>query len=117
MVWELQDDEIVTAWIEGVSFALALFVIIIIIYLRIKFPKLTAKGFVTLLIGYIVYSLHIGFDFLDTLVAKKVNDKTTAIYLTFDLLDAIFSFTGLFIIGFAFLKIANYGMELWREDV
>ena len=116
MVWELLADEKITAFIEATTFFGSLLILFVILYLRFKYPKLTAKGFVTLFWGSVVFSLHILFDLLDTLVAKKINDQTTIYYTVFDLLDAIFSFIGLFIIGFGFLRIAQYGMVLWKED-
>ena len=48
---------------------------------------------------------------------KDVDGNTTPLYTFFDLSDAIFAFIGLFVIGFAFLQIANFGMKLWKEDM
>ncbi len=107
-------DEFYTMIIELFIIGAALSNIFALVFLRKKYPKFTKKGFATLFIGFTFITLHFLFDLLDTLVTKKVNDETVFVYTLFDMLDAIFSFLGLFTVGFAFYQIAKYGMELWE---
>jgi hypothetical protein len=108
------NDEFQTAIIEGITIFAALSVVFVLFYLKSKYPKMTKKGFTELIIGFLIFAGHFLFDLLDTLVQKKVNGLTVQAYYTFDILDAVLSFIGLFIIVFAFIRIANYGMELWE---
>ncbi|QEE15091.1 hypothetical protein DSAG12_00914 [Promethearchaeum syntrophicum] len=119
MEWDSIDqlrlnDELGTITIELITAIAALSVIIIIIYLKIHYPKLTRKGFNEMIIGFGVFAAHFIFDLLDTWVTKKINGETALAYSVFDMLDAIFAFIGLFIIGFAFYRIALYGIKIWE---
>ncbi|MHA1491658.1 MAG: hypothetical protein ACTSRI_18635 [Promethearchaeota archaeon] len=114
---ELQaNNDIEAVPIEVISMIAALSIVIVLFYLKKKYPKLTKKGFNEFIIGVIIFSGHFFFDLLDTLVTKKIAGKTTLAYLLFDTLDAILAFMGLFIIGYAFYRIAQYGMELWGGE-
>ena len=120
MEWDSIDqlkinDELGTITIEFITILAALLVIIIIIYLKLHYSKLTKKGFNEMILGFGVFTAHFIFDLLDTWVTKKINDETTLAYFVFDTLDAIFAFIGLFIIGYAFYRIALYGMKIWEE--
>lgn len=108
------NDELGTITIEFITIIAALSVIIIIIYLKLHYPKLTKKGFNEMILGFGVFTAHFIFDLLDTWVTKKINDETTLAYTVFDMLDAIFAFLGLFIIGYAFYRIALYGIKIWE---
>ena len=108
------NDELVTITIEFITILAALSVIIIIIYLKIHYPKLTEKGFNEMILGFGVFTAHFVFDLLDTWVTKKIDGETTLAYSVFDRLDAIFAFLGLFIIGYAFYRIALYGIKIWE---
>ncbi len=108
------NDELGTITIEFITILAALSVIVILIYLKFHYPKLTKKGFNELIIGFGAFTAHFVFDLLDTWVTKKINDETTLAYTVFDRLDAIFAFIGLFIIGYAFYRIALYGMKIWE---
>ena len=110
------NNDIETIPTEIATIIASLFVLIVILYLKKKYPKLTRKGFVEFISGATIFTGHFIFDLLDTLVTKKINGQTTLAYLVFDTLDAVLAFVGLFIMGYAFYKIANYGMELWREE-
>jgi len=110
------NDELGTITIELITALAAISVIIILIYLKNHYPKLTQKGFNEMIIGFGVFTTHFIFDLLDTWVTKKINDETTLAYSVFDMLDAIFAFIGLFIIGFAFYRIALYGIKIWEEN-
>jgi hypothetical protein len=86
-------------------------------YIKRKYSQLTKKGYTELILGFGIFTLHFVFDLLDTLVENKnTDDSATVLYSMFDLLDAIFSFLGLFIIGYAFYRIAKSGMEIWRSE-
>lgn len=114
-IQQLKDaSEFTTMVIELIIILAAISNIFALVYLRKKYPKFTKKGFTDLFVGFTFITLHFLFDLLDTLVTKKINDETVFIYTLFDMLDAIFSFLGLFIVGFAFYKIAKHGMELWE---
>ena len=112
--WEITPDEKPTIIIELIISVIVIGTLIELLYIKIKYPKLTKKGFPILIIGFFIYALHFVFDLLDTVAMKEFNDENTFIYLLFDYLDAIFSFIGLFIIGFGFFSIARYGMEIWE---
>lgn len=108
------NNELGTITIEFITILAALSVIIIIIYLKLHYPKLTQKGFNEMILGFGLFTVHFVFDLLDTWVTKKINDETTLAYSVFDMLDAIFAFIGLFIIGYAFYRIALYGIKIWE---
>ncbi len=108
------NNEFTTITIEFITILASLSVIIILIYIKAHYPKLTRKGFNEMLIGFVVFTLHFAFDFLDTLVTKKINGETTLAYTIFDTLDAVFAFVGLFIIGYAFYRIALHGIKIWE---
>ena len=121
MEWDSIDqlrinEELETFTIEFITILAALSVIVILIYLKKHYSKLTRKGFNEMIIGFGVFTTHFIFDLLDTWVTKKINDETTLAYTIFDYLDAIFAFIGLFIIGFAFYRIALYGIKIWEEN-
>ena len=113
---EIKPDAVETVIIELLTIIAAIIIIGIVVYIKIKYSQLTKKGYSELILGFGIFTFHLLFDLLDTLVAKKVNEETTFIYSLFDLLDAIFSFLGLFIIGYAFYKIAKSGMEIWKGE-
>ncbi len=114
---ELQaNNDIEAVPIEVITLIAALSIVIVLFYLKKKYPKLTKKGFNEFIIGVIIFSGHFLFDLLDTLVTKKIAGETTIAYQLFDILDATLAFTGLFIIGYAFYRIAQYGMELWEGE-
>lgn len=122
IVWDsieqLQEgEELFTAITEGITVIAALSVILVLFYLKFRYSKLTKKGFIEFIIGASIFAVHFLFDLLDTLVTKEINGETTTAYQAFDILDATFAFIGLFIMGYAFFKIAQYGMELWEGDV
>jgi len=108
-MWEITEEEVGTLSIELLTIIAAASVLIVILYLKKEYPKLTKEGFVEFTLGVLVLIGHFTFDFLDTLA-----ESGSILDSTFDMLDAIFAFTGLFIIGFAFFKIAKYGMVLWE---
>ena len=110
-MWEITPEEINTVTIEIITILAACFVLLVILYLRKEYPKLTKEGFVEFILGVIILICHFLFDLLDTLAIDGSINETT-----FDILDAVFAFTGLFIIGYAFYKIAHYGMELWEGE-
>ena len=110
----IDNDELITIIIEFITIIAALSVIIIIIYLKLHYPKLTRKGFDEMILGFVFFTAHFVFDLLDTWVTKKINDETTLAYTVFDTLDAIFAFIGLFIIGYSFYRIALYGIVIWE---
>ena len=112
--FEVTPEEMQTFIIEIIISLIAIGTVVGLLYIKKKYPKLTKKGFPTLILGYFIYALHFLFDFMDTLAIKKVDGETTIIYLIFDYLDAIFSFLGLLIMGFGFFSIARYGMEIWE---
>ncbi|MHA1563161.1 MAG: hypothetical protein ACTSPA_13670 [Promethearchaeota archaeon] len=114
MEWEITGKELDTFIIEMITIFAALSVIIIIIYLKLHYPKLTRKGFKEMILGFGVFTAHFVFDLLDTWVMKEINDENTLAYTIFDMLDAIFAFLGLFIIGYAFYRIALYGIKIWE---
>lgn len=111
----IDNDELITIIIEFITILAALSVIIIIIYLKIHYPKLTEKGFNEMILGFGVFTAHFVFDLLDTWVTKKIDGEIMLAYSVFDRLDAIFAFLGLFIIGYAFYRIALYGITIWEE--
>ncbi len=106
-MWEVTDVEVGTVIIEITTIIAAITVLLILLYLKKEYPKLTKKGFIEFIIGVAVFTGGFVFDLLDTLVL----DPSVA-YDTFDILDPIFKFIGLFIIGYAFFRIARYGVEL-----
>ena len=110
-MWEITPEEITTVGIEVLTIIAASFVLLVILHLKREYPKFTKKGFIEFSLGVIIFIGHLIFDLLDTLVING-----SVLETIFDILDAVFAFTGLFIIGFAFYKIANYGMELWEGD-
>ena len=110
-MWEITPEEINTVTIELLTILAACFVLMVILYLKKKYPKLTKEGFSEFILGVIFIISHLVFDLLDTMV---IDDSIFEV--SFDILDAVFAFAGLFIIGFAFYKIANYGMELWEGE-
>ncbi len=119
MKWDSIDqlrtnDELGTITIEFITILAALSVIIIIIYLKFHYSKLTRKGFNEMILGFGVFTAHFIFDLLDTWVTKKIDGEFTLAYSVFDMLDAIFAFIGLFIIGYAFYRIALYGIKIWE---
>ena len=107
-------DELQTAITETITIFAGLSIILVLLYLKREYPKLTKKGFLEFLLGVSLFTSHFLFDLLDTLVTKEVNGQTSIAYELFDILDAVFSFLGLFVIGYAFYRIAQYGMELWE---
>ncbi|MHA1732364.1 MAG: hypothetical protein ACTSU5_10485 [Promethearchaeota archaeon] len=108
--------ELGTASIELVTTIAGLCVVLVILYLKRKYQKLTRSGFAAFIAGFSLYTLHLLFDLLDTLVTKKVGGVVTAAYTAFDTLDAVFSFVGLFVIGLGFLQSARYGAKVWDEE-
>ncbi len=121
IVWdtleELQNNnDIEVVPTEVMTLIAALSIIVVLFYLKKKYPKFTKKGFIEFIIGVIIFTSHFLFDLLDTLVTKKIEGETTLAYQVFDILDATFAFIGLFIIGYAFLRIAQYGMEIWEGE-
>lgn len=112
--WEITADEKTTVIIEIIFSLVALFSILLFAFIKKKFSKLTKKGYGLIFLGVVFFAIHILFDLLDTLTMKKVNGETSILYLIFDYSDAIFSFIGLFTIGFGFLQVAKYGMEVWE---
>ena len=109
-----ENDELGTITIELITILAALSVCVILIYLKFHYPKLTKKGFNELILGFGVFTAHFIFDLLDTWITKKIDGETTLAYIVFDMLDAIFAFMGLFIIGYAFYRISLYGMKIWE---
>ena len=114
--WEITADEKITVIIELIFSLVALFTLIEFAFIKKKYPKLTKKGYGLIFSGVIIFAVHILFDLLDTLAMKKVNGENSILYLIFDYLDAIFSFIGLFAIGFGILQVAKYGMDVWEGD-
>jgi len=110
------NNELITAVIEFIGICAVIGIIVVLVYLKKKYPKLTKKGFNLMIFGFIIFLAHYTCDFLDTIAIKEISGQTTRLYYILDSLDAVFSFIGLFIIGFAFLQIAKYGMILWKED-
>ena len=110
------NDELGTITIEFITILAALSVIIILVYLKKHYDKLTRKGFNEMILGFTIFTTHFTFDLLDTWVTKKIDGETTLAYSVFDMLDAIFAFIGLFIIGYAFYRIALYGITIWEEN-
>ena len=108
------NDEFGTITIEFITILAALSVIIILISLKKHYQNLTRKGFNEMILGFGLFTAHFIFDLLDTWVTKKIDGVTTRAYSVFDMLDAIFAFVGLFIIGYAFYRIAIYGIEIWE---
>lgn len=109
-----ENNELGTITIEIITVIAALSVIIILIYLKFQYPKLTKKGFNELILGFGLFTAHFICDVLDTWVTKKIDGETTLAYTVFDMLDAIFAFIGLFIIGYAFYRISLYGIKIWE---
>ncbi len=110
-MWEITPEEVGTIGIEIATIVAAVLILIVVLHLKRKYPKLTKEGFTAFIVGILILIGHFLFDFLDT-----VAESGTILKSTFDILDAVFAFTGLFIIGFAFFKIAQYGMELWEGE-
>ncbi len=108
-------DELHTAIIEGITVGAGLVVVLVVLFLKKKYPKFTQKGFNELVLGFLVFSAHFVFDLLDTLVTKKIDGQTVIAYDIFDVLDAVLAFVGLFIIGFAFYRVAKFGGEVWAS--
>ena len=108
------NDEFGTIIIEFITIFAALSVIIILIYLKKHYQNLTRKGFNEMIFGFTIFTAHFICDLLDTWVTKKIDGETTLAYIIFDYLDAIFAFIGLFIIGYAFYRIAIYGIKIWE---
>ena len=111
-----ENEELGTIFIELVVILSAIAILVVIFYLKRKYPKMTASGFTSLMFGFGIFAGHTLFDFLDTLAVKKVDGETTALYTFLDFSDAILSFLGLILVGIGFLRIANYGMQVWKED-
>ena len=110
------NDELTTTYIELVVIFSTLAILVVLFYLKRKYPTMTNKGFDMMILGFIIFSGHTIFDFLDTLAVKKIGDVKTPLYMFLDFSDAILSFVGLILVGIAFLRIANHGMDLWKED-
>ena len=106
---EIELEEVNTIRIEVITLLAAIAVLVVVLYLKRKYPKLTRKGFGLFSIGVILLVSHFLFDFLDTIVMDK-----SMTYYTFDILDATLFFAGLFVMGFAFLIIAKHGTEIWE---
>lgn len=121
IIWDtfeqLQEgEEFLTAITEALTLTAAISVIIVLFYLKFKYSKMTKKGFIEFILGASIFAAHFLFDLLDTLVTKEINGETSLAYQAFDILDATFAFIGLFIMGYAFFRIARYGMELWEGE-
>ena len=106
-MWEVTDAEVGTVVIEIIMIIAAITVLLVLLYLKKEYPELTKKGFIEFIIGVAVFTVHFVFDLLDTLALDP-----SITYDTFDILDPIFAFIGLFIIGYAFFRIARYGVQL-----
>ena len=105
-MWEITTDEINTIGIEITTIIAAIFVLLVVLFLKRGYSKYTEKGFTEFAVGVLFLTLHFFFDLLDTLA---VDDSI--LYSISDILDAVFNFVGLFIIGYAFFRIAQYGKE------
>lgn len=110
-MWEITAEEINTVGIEIATIVSGILVLLVILYLKRKYPVHTQKGFIEFGLGIVVLISHFIFDLLDTIVVSDIIFESV-----FDILDAVFAFVGLFIIGYAFFKIAQYGLELWEGD-
>ncbi|MHA1745572.1 MAG: hypothetical protein ACTSWW_06205 [Promethearchaeota archaeon] len=112
----IDNEELGTIAIELVVILSAIAIVVVLFYLKRKYPTMTKKGFDMMILGFGIFTLHTIADCLDTLAVKKVDGETTSLYLFLDFLDAIFSFLGLILVGIAFLRIADYGMQVWKEE-
>jgi len=110
------NDELGTAAVELIIALAAISVIIVLMRIQRRYQKYNANGFPGLIAGFGLFAAHFVCDFIDTITAKKVAGETTAFYTAMDRADASLAFIGLFVIGFAFLQIAQYGMQLWEES-
>ena len=110
------NEELGTIAIELVVICSAIVIVVVLFYLKKKYPTMTKKGFDMMILGFVIFTLHTIADCLDTLAVKKVDGVTTSLYLFLDFMDAVFSFLGLILVGIAFLRIADYGMQLWEEE-
>jgi len=110
------NGELGTIAIELVVIFSAIAILVVLFYLKRKYPTMTKNGFDMMILGFGIFAGHTLFDFLDTLAVKKIEGETTILYLVMDFLDAVLSFIGLILVGIAFLRIADYGMQVWKEE-
>ena len=110
------NEELGTIAIELVVICSAIVIVVVLFYLKKKYPTMTKKGFDMMILGFGIFTLHTIADCLDTLAVKKIGEDKTTLYLFLDYMDAILSFVGLILVGIAFLRIADYGMQVWKEE-
>jgi len=108
-MWEITAEEMNTVGIEIATIISGLLVLLVILYLKRKYPLYTKKGFIEFGLGILILILHFAFDLFDTMAVEDSIFEST-----FDILDAVFAFIGPFVIGYAFFRIAQHGMELWE---
>lgn len=73
-----------------------------------KYPKLTEKGWLQVIVGLGLVALHGLFDALDTLDLGAVENWL-------DLLDGLFFVAGLAFVIVGVWRTANHAQEMWRS--
>lgn len=108
-MWPPEPQDVPTISIEFAIFIAGLVAGVIGLLIWKNYRTLARKGLPECVFGFFVFAFHSLFDALDTIcVNKPLKDNL-------DLMDSIFSITGLVLIAIGILRISIYGAQIWRE--
>ncbi|MBD3190750.1 MAG: hypothetical protein GF308_08900 [Candidatus Heimdallarchaeota archaeon] len=100
---------------EGFTFAVELIIFVgfvaisgLLFQLRSRFPELTTRGWIELIIGAPLIALKGLFDGLDTVAPDGVAHDI------FDYGEAVLFFIGLILLGIGLLRMALYSAKVWE---
>jgi len=105
--WLLEPSDRVTFAAEMVVAGGFLIVWILVILLRVHYPKFTKIGGIELIVGVPFIILKGVFDGLDTISPDKFK-------IVFDSLESTFLFLGLILLGVGLLRIAIHSAKIWE---
>ncbi len=105
--WALKPSDHVTFATEMVIAGGFLIVWVLVILLRVHYPKFTKIGGTELIIGVPFIILKGVFDGLDTISPDNFK-------IIFDSLESSFLFIGLILLGVGLLRIANHSAKIWE---
>ncbi|MHA1244996.1 MAG: hypothetical protein ACTSXA_09745 [Candidatus Heimdallarchaeota archaeon] len=106
--WFIVNDDRLTFTVEVTLFVGFIFISILLLLLRGRFPQLTKNGWIELLIGAFCIALKGLFDGLDTLVHDDL------LHDIFDGTEAAFMFIGLILLGIGLLRITIFSAKIWE---
>ena len=106
--WLIEPDDGLTFTVEVTLFVGFIFISVLLLLLRSKFPQLTTNGWVELLIGAFCIALKGLTDGLDTIAPDGL------LHDIFDTAEAGFMFIGLILLGIGLIRITIYSAKIWE---